>query len=401
MLGSTDWKIILCNTYSIRRCHTQRNFVYPTRSIIPSRCREEGAEASGTYTVTLIDLTSPAPGQLYSQMYKINPWTGAITLNVTAMGPQLLGGIQGSVAQTGFFQDPYVLSIQTVATGLTAQNFLINWTTAGSSTTFATRIADNVSIPVYVPTYPGGILGYNTFAPDFQTNIMFWMGGLAPTRLGVYHGTWIKAISMSTGQLLWNMTYPTMTRYSTACFCADHGLVVCLMEGGYYAAFSEATGALVYTTQLMDYPWGSDSFGGYQTISAYGMFIRCAYDGVYAFNWTNGDIVWHYVDPAVPFETPYTALNGTTPCYSFNGGGFVANGILYTYDTEHTPTEPVARGWGIQAINMTNGAGIWKIYGSVILPLQSLTDTLWLATQATVTSTFTASVKAQQHSTHH
>ena len=328
---------------------------------------EVGAEASGTYTVSLIDLTSPAPGQLFSQMYKINPWTGAVTLNVTAMGPQLLGGIQGSVAQTGFFQDPYVLSIQTVGSGLTAQNFLINWTTAGSSTTFATRIADNVSIPVYVPTYPGGILGYNTFAPDFQTNTLFWMGGLAPLGAGVYHGTWIKAINMATGQMIWNMTYPDMTRYSTACFCADQGLVNCLMEGGYYAVFSEATGQLVYKTQVMDYPWGSDSFGGYQTISAYGMFIRCAYDGVYAFNWTNGNIVWHYVDTAVPFETPYTNVNGTQ-CYSFNGGGFVADGKLYTYDTEHTPTMPVARGWGIQCINMTNGAGIWKIYGSSEAP---------------------------------
>lgn len=328
---------------------------------------EVGAEASGSYTVTLIDLTSPAPGQLYSQMYKINPWTGAITLNVTAMGPQLLGGIQGSVAQTGFFQDPYVLSIQTVGTGITAQNFLINWTTAGSSANFATRIADNVSIPVYVPSFPAGILGYSTFAPDFQTNMIFWMAGIAPLGLGVYHGTWIKGISMSTGQLLWNMTYPTMTRYSTACFGADHGTVICLMEGGYYAGFSETTGQVLWTSQVMDYPWSSDGFGGYSFISAYGLFYRCAYDGVYAFNWTNGDIVWHYFDPAVPFETPYTNINGTQG-YSFNGGGFIANGVFYTYDTEHTPTMPVTRGWGIQAINATTGAFIWKIYGSSEAP---------------------------------
>jgi len=117
----------------------------------------------------------------------------------------------------------------------------------------------------------------------------------------------------------------------------------------------------------MDYPWASDSFGGYQYISAYGMFYRCAYDGVYAFNWTNGDIVWHYVDHAVPFETPYTDVNGTQ-CYSFNGGGFVADGKLYTYNTEHTPTYPVARGWGIQCINTTNGQGVWKIYGSSEAP---------------------------------
>jgi hypothetical protein len=192
---------------------------------------------------------------------------------------------------------------------------------------------------------------------------MFWMAGIAPLGVGIYHGTWIMAVDMTTGALKWNQTYPDMTRYSTACFGADHGIVICLMEGGYYAGFSEATGALVWKTQLMDYPWASDSFGGYQYISAYGMFYRCAYDGVYAFNWTNGDIVWHYVDPAVPFETPYTDVNGTQT-YSFNGGGFVADGKLYTYDTEHTPTYPLTRGWGIQAINITNGQGVWKIYGS-------------------------------------
>ena len=39
-------------------------------------------------------------------------------------------------------------------------------------------------------------------------------------------------------------------------------------------------------------------------------------------------------------------------------------GKLYTYNTEHTPTTPLTRGWGIQCINMTNGQGLWKIYGS-------------------------------------
>jgi hypothetical protein len=90
------------------------------------------------------------------------------------------------------------------------------------------------------------------------------------------------------------------------------------------------------------------------------MFYRCSYDGIYAFNWTNGNIVWHYVDPAVPFETPYTDVNGSQ-CYSFNGGGFAADGKLYTYNTEHTPTYPITRGWGLMALNITNGERVWRI----------------------------------------
>jgi len=41
------------------------------------------------------------------------------------------------------------------------------------------------------------------------------------------------------------------------------------------------------------------------------MVLVTGYTGVWAFNETNGDIVWHYNDPAVPFETPYTSGNFT------------------------------------------------------------------------------------------
>ena len=320
---------------------------------------EVGAEASGTYSVSLISIASDG------SFYKINPWTGAVSFNMSstgykAMSPQLMGGIQGSNAYTGFYKDPYVLSVQTITTGSVSVYRLINWTTAGTTTNFTQRIMGNVSLPFAVPTYPGGILGYNTFVVDPETNIMVWMAGIAPLGVGVYHGTWMMAVDMTTGSLLWNRTYTDMTRYSTACFGADHGIAICLMEGGYYAGFSEKNGDVVWKTQLMDYPWGSDSFGGYQYISAYGMFYRCSYDGIYAFNWTNGNIVWHYVDPAVPFETPYTDVNGSQ-CYSFNGGGFAADGKLYTYNTEHTPTYPLTRGWGLMALNITNGERVWRI----------------------------------------
>ena len=92
---------------------------------------EEGGDQSNTYSVTLISLDSTG------RLYKINPWTGAITLNVTALAPQLLGGIQGSNIYTGFYNDPYVLTVQTMP-GNTYR--LINWTTAGSSATVATRM---------------------------------------------------------------------------------------------------------------------------------------------------------------------------------------------------------------------------------------------------------------------
>jgi hypothetical protein len=315
----------------------------------------EGATESNTYSVDLLSFTS-------SRLYKINPWTGAVTLNVTGMSPQLIGGVQGGSSYGGFYADPYVVTIQSSGSGATQKNFLIKWTTAGSSTNFTSRIVTNVTLPWAAPTYGGGILGYAGYAFDFETNVVAWMVGLAPAGVGVYYGTWMQAADMNTGQLLFNKTYSD-TRYSSSCFVADHGKIAVLMEKGFYEAFDERTGNVVWKSELMKYPWGSDSFGAYAYQSAYGLLYRQSYDGVYAFNWTNGKIVWFYKAPAVAFETPYTDENGGG-VYSFNAGGFVADGKLYTYNTEHTPTYPRTRGWKIHCINATTGEGIWTMTGS-------------------------------------
>jgi outer membrane protein assembly factor BamB len=135
------------------------------------------------------------------------------------------------------------------------------------------------------------------------------------------------------------------------------------MEEGFYEAFDIRTGNVAWKSEIMEYPWGSDSFGAYAYQSAYGLLYRQSYDGVYAFNWTNGKIVWKYTDYTVPYETPYTDENGL-PVNAFNAGGMVADGKLYTYNTEHTPTYPRTRGWKIHCINATSGEGLWTMMGS-------------------------------------
>lgn len=323
----------------------------------PATSAFEGAGSDSTYSVSLIafDTTS-------GRMYKINPYTGAVTLNVTALVPQLIGGSQGSVAQTGFYKDPFVMSIQTIGSGANTSYRLINWTTAGSSTNFTSRIMGNVSLPFPNVIFAGGLRGYAGYAADYEANVLVWMNGLAPTGLGVYHGTWMMGADMTTGQLLWNKTYEE-TRYSTAAFTADHGLVACVMEEGNYYAYNVRTGDFVWKTEQMEYPWASAGFGAYSVQSAYGILYREAYNGVYAFNWTNGATLWHYVSPAVPFESSY--YSGNESVYSFNGGGFVADGKLYTYNTEHTPSWPRTRGWKLVCIDAFTGKGIWNITGSM------------------------------------
>ena len=89
--------------------------------------------------------------------------------------------------------------------------------------------------------------------------------------------------------------------------------------------------------------WSTNAFGAYSIQSAFGMLFRQAYDGVYAFNWTNGKIVWHHkaLTPAKS-ETPY--IDDGEAMYSFNAAGMIADGKMYVHNTEHTPSWPLTRG---------------------------------------------------------
>ncbi len=47
----------------------------------------------------------------------------------------------------------------------------------------------------------------------------------------------------------------------------------------------------------------------------------------------------------------------------FRAGVIIADGLIYTYNTEHTPSQPYNRGWKLHCINATTGEGIWNITG--------------------------------------
>jgi outer membrane protein assembly factor BamB len=132
------------------------------------------------------------------------------------------------------------------------------------------------------------------------------------------------------------------------------------MKEGYFMAWDQYTGKLLWKSEVMDYPWDEPGFGAYAIASAYGLFYRFGYGGIYAFDWDDGSIVWKYKAPANPYETPYVDENGAT-VYSWNSGGIIADGKLYIYNTEHTPTPPITRGWGLHCINATTGEGILNI----------------------------------------
>jgi hypothetical protein len=92
------------------------------------------------------------------------------------------------------------------------------------------------------------------------------------------------------------------------------------------------------------------------------MLFRQAYSGIYAFDWDDGSIVWKYEAPAdYPYETPYINEGEQETMYSWNIGAIIADGKMYAYNTEHSATLPITRGWKLHCIDIFTGEGIWKV----------------------------------------
>jgi hypothetical protein len=301
----------------------------------PTQSEVAGAEAAGTWSVNLMRIQS-------GRLYKWNPWTGAMTCNVSI----------SPVSSATFYRQPTTRDELPMALSIVSGR-LINWTTSGTSSNFDSRILSNTSYArTSLPTHC-----------DFESGYGATVSGTTVDQ--VYTGETITGYDLWTGETLWTTTIDE-GMYSMMCDIADHGKIATLTNQGHYVAYDLRTGKKAWTSEMMDYPWSSAGFGGYTAFSAYGLIIREAYDGVYGFNWTDGKIAWHYVSPAAsPFETPYTDGEGTTvlPFYSFGVGGLVADGKFFTWNYEHTESWPVTRGWSMHAIDLVTGEGVWNLTG--------------------------------------
>ena len=291
-----------------------------------------GGAVSGVHEhVTGINLLSISDGYLR----KYDPWTGALARNITI----------DPVSSGLYYRNGYALSVQNLGD---AGYRLINWTTQGTSSNFASRVMSNI-------TWPWSSIPSRT---DFNVGISVlvsktYVGG-APDK------TRIRAASLKTGTELWDISIDEWVYSTNTCY-ADHGKVAILTEQGYYAAYNLNDGTLAWRSDRFDYPWDEPGFGGYNALSAYGLLYRNAYTGIYAFNWDDGTLAWKYTSlAAATYETPYVDPDGLT-VYSTNIGGAIADGKVYIYNTEHSATVPITRGWQLHCINATTGEGLWKV----------------------------------------
>ena len=289
------------------------------------------------------------------RLISYDPWVGRVNYNIS-IAPLTTGT---------FFSDPYFLSVQDLGAAAGANRYrLINWTiqrsyydyiapsgSADTSYSFppTVSVANNI-------TWQFSSLG----TVDYEAGIAVNTAGVTTSSVGAAYSQRIMGESMTTGQVLWNITTDATTGlqgfFSGSTAVADHGKYAVRMNDGYFHCWDLNTGKELWKSGLSSWPWGI--WGPYAISSAYGLIIYPQYDGVVAYNWTNGNIEWRYKDQTpYPYETPY---QDNMP---FRAGVIIADGLIYTYNTEHTPSQPYNRGWKLHCINAATGEGVWNITG--------------------------------------
>jgi hypothetical protein len=343
--GEVYWELPVATTTTTMMGFVMTTAIAPTAIEYTTGAESvPGASESLSLSATLIYIGG-------GRLIKYDPWTGAVSGNYS-ISPLTTGT---------YYMNGYALSVQSTSEGYR----LINWTTLGSSSTLDSRIISNITWPCSNLPTAQYVSAVGVCVADFETGTAAFVSRTTDPILGIYYGVNVTGISLTTGSKLWEVSLDDETTYSASCIIADHGKVAFLTQKGYWLAYYLSSGKLAWQSETMDYPWDAPSFGAYSVQSAYGLLYRLAYSGVYAFDWDDGSIVWKYEAPTpYEYETPYTNEDGVG-VYSFNGGGVIADGKLYTYNTEHTATQPVTRGWRLHCINATTGEGIWNITGSM------------------------------------
>jgi hypothetical protein len=111
-----------------------------------------------------------------------------------------------------------------------------------------------------------------------------------------------------------------------------------------------------------------------------------------------GKVLWNWSSGSVGFETPY----GNAPIQM----GCIADGKLYMYSSEHSPTMPLRRDAFLWCINATDGTLIWKIQcwanspaiaDGYIVTLDSFDNRIYCYGKGPSATTVTASPEVSVH----
>ena len=293
---------------------------------------ETGMGAGGSWGFT--HLTYIGGGRLV----KFDPWSGAVVRNVS-IAPLTTGTL---------YMEPYVLSVQTI-NATAGQYRLINWsitdfTQTGALVNLTNRITNNI-------TWPFSSLG----TVDFEAGVAVSTYSIMHDATGVAIDVGIMAASLTTGQLLWNISSGVgFGLFSGSTAVADQGKFSVRFNDGYWYCWNLQDGKKLWKSEAELWPWSA--FGAYNIASAYGLIYDLSYAGIYAIDWNTGKIAWRY-------DSGYPGYEAAFSSYPFFTNPVIADGKLYVANGEHSPTEPLMRGWNLHCINATTGEGLWNITG--------------------------------------
>ncbi len=311
-----------------------------------------GNEADQGWAISLIAISG-------SQLYKYNPATGAQTANIS------ISPISGGT----YYMPGYALTVQDLGSTKPAdQRYrLINWTTYGTSTNFTSRIGSNITWPISSIYGGSKVIAGGGGTIDYASNLAAVIGWNTPPGPQWGIGTEIFVTDLLTGQILWHLqTNDTVTGniQSVSSVMINDGILAFNAHGRHWVAYNARTGTKLWDSEQTEYPWGAwwpyncASFDINETTHA---IITSTYEGIYAINWADGKILWHYSTEsfAVPFEGPYNAE-------PFFTGQISADGKIYAYNGEHSASYPRDRAWSTFCINATTGEEIWKIHNPMV-----------------------------------
>ena len=231
--------------------------------------------------------------------------------------------------------------------------------------------------PYLGKTYDGNNgFSLNVSIPEVQGSIrairegQYVIGGTAGKNNGTYTeqgNLWALSLKPgSEGTLLWNITFtppqaaPDSVGAGFYGFGFMNGPFVDPEDGVFlyndlitrrWWGYSLATGQKLWGPTQPEDQWG---FYGMEHSIYDGKLLSFGYSGVVvAYDIKTGKVLWNWTSTPVGFESyyPHTPLSL----------GCIADGKIYLYSTEHSPSTPLRRDAQLWCVNVSDGKLLWKI----------------------------------------
>jgi outer membrane protein assembly factor BamB len=161
-----------------------------------------------------------------------------------------------------------------------------------------------------------------------------------------------------TGDLVANGTYGGYWANDGSNPAYGNGIYTYCGADGKTYALSFKTGSLLWTSDHMDFPWGS--FGTYRGTVGMGIVAAGSYAHyMYAYNATTGALVWKQ-DTSIdnPYDSDYAQQGPPTW-----GVKTIADNKVYYASGEHSPMTPTGRGDMLYCNDIPTGELLWRLAG--------------------------------------